>query len=165
VAQIWAADGAPFGSLGEHAGEITSVVWSSDSAQFLTTSSTGLEGSARLWTSDGTLLATFVHRSPVVSGGFGPGDTHVRTATASGELREWLIDPTALLRGFWLSTPQCIDASERQRVLAETHADAEFGAATCRAMQTCLRDDAGRAVPERLEPCLTEFHARRDTHG
>jgi WD40 repeat protein/tRNA A-37 threonylcarbamoyl transferase component Bud32 len=164
VAQIWRADGTSVALLPGHEGDITSVVWSRDATQLITTTSNGIDGALRSWTADGRLLARIAHATGVLSGSFGPGDTHVLAAGLDGTVRAWSIDAAQLLRGFWLSTPHCLDASERQDVLAETRADAEFGAAECRAMHACLRDDAGTAVPERFEPCLAEFHARRDAH-
>jgi WD40 repeat protein/predicted Ser/Thr protein kinase len=164
VAQIWRADGTSIARLHEHEGEITSVVWSSDGTRLLTSTNIGFDGAVRMWTEDGLLLATFPHHTGVVSATFGPDDTHVLTATANGLVRIWLVDTAQLLRGFWLSTPRCLAAAERQRILAETQTDAEFGEAACRAMQLCLRDEAGDAVPERFEPCAAEFRARREAH-
>jgi WD40 repeat protein/tRNA A-37 threonylcarbamoyl transferase component Bud32 len=164
VAQIWRADGAPIARLVGHEGEITSVVWSRDGTRILTTSGNGIDGAARLWNEDGHLLATLPHDSAIPSGAFDPAGTHVLTAARDGRVRVWLVDAAQLLRGFWLSTPRCLDAFERQRVLAETRADADFGAGECRAMHECLRDEAGAAVPERFESCLAESRVRRDAH-
>jgi hypothetical protein len=76
----------------------------------------------------------------------------------------WQVDAAQLLRGFWFSTPRCLDVLERQRVLAETREDAAFGETACRAMQLCLRDEAGEPVPARFEPCMAELRARRDAY-
>jgi WD40 repeat protein len=164
VAQIWRADGAPIATSTGHEGEITSVVWSRDNTRLLTTTGNGIDGAARLWTAEGLLLATIPHAAGISSGTFGPADTHVLAAARDGNVRMWLVDAAQLLRGFWLSTPRCLDGVERQRVLAETPDDARFGETACRAMQACLRDEAGAIVPERFEPCLAELHARRDAH-
>jgi WD40 repeat protein/tRNA A-37 threonylcarbamoyl transferase component Bud32 len=164
VAQFWRADGTPVATTAGHQGTITSVVWSRDGARLLTTTGSGIGGALRLWTADGLLLATIAHTSDIQTGTFGPGDTHVLAAGGDGNVRGWLVDARQLLRGFWLSTPRCLDAVERQRVLAEAPLDAEFGEAACRTMQACLRDDAGVAVLESFEPCLAELNADRDAH-
>jgi WD40 repeat protein/tRNA A-37 threonylcarbamoyl transferase component Bud32 len=164
LAQIWRADGTKVATSSAHGGEITSVVWSRDGARLLTTTDSGIGGAARLWSVDGLLLATLVHASDVAAGTFGAGDTHVLTTGRDGNVRSWLVDAPQLLRGFWLSTPRCLEAVERQRVLAEARADATFGETACLAMQACLRDEAGEAVPERFELCLAELQARRDAH-
>jgi WD40 repeat protein/tRNA A-37 threonylcarbamoyl transferase component Bud32 len=164
VARIWRADGAAVAVLPGHEAEIRSVVWSRDGSRLLTTTGSGIGGALRLWTADGLLLATLPHASGVTAASFvGPGDAHVIAVGMDGNVRMWLVDAAQLLRGFWLSTPRCLDAFERQRVLAEARTDAEFGEAECRAMHACLRDEAG-AVADRFEQCLAEFHARRDDH-
>jgi WD40 repeat protein/tRNA A-37 threonylcarbamoyl transferase component Bud32 len=180
LAHLWRADGALIATLAEHEGRITSVVWSRDATRILTTSSNGIDGAARLWNTDGLLLATLARSMPLVAGSLGSDDTQVLSAGLDGQVRAWTIDAAQLLRGFWLSTPRCLDAVERQRVLAETRADAEFGESECRTMHACLRDQAspggpralggGEAqkpavvVPDRFDRCLAELHARRDAH-
>ena len=68
--------------------------------------------------------------------------------------RLWSIDPDALQRSFWLSTPRCPEPDERQRVLAWPRSDAERAAAECLAMQACL----GRPPAlERYDACLAEL--------
>lgn len=164
VARYWRADGAPISTLTDHEGEITSVVWSRDSTRLLTTTGNGIDGAARVWSEQGLLLATIPHAAGIASGTFGPADTHVLAAGRDGNVQMWLVDAAQLLRGFWLSTPRCLDAVERQRVLAETLDDAVFGETTCRAMQACLRDHSNAIEPERFEPCMAELHASRDAH-
>jgi WD40 repeat protein len=161
AAEIWQADGTSVAKLTGHRYEITSVAWSSDGSRLL---STTIHEGARLWSADGLLLATLEHGAAVTSASFGPGDTHVVTAGSDGRLRIWLVDAAQLLRGFWSSTPRCLDIGERQRVLAESRADAEFGAGACRAMHDCLRDDVGEVVAARFDACLDEFHARREAY-
>ncbi len=161
-AQIWRADGSLLARLVGHGGEITSVDWTADGTQLLTATSFWGDAPTRLWTADGLLLA-MIHGSAVMSAGFGPDDTHVLTCTSDGP-RVWLIDAKQLLRGFWLSTPLCLTALERQQVLAEARVDAEFGELECRTMQACLRGEPGAAEPDRFPGCLAEFHARRAAH-
>jgi WD40 repeat protein len=164
VAQIWRTDGTPVARLDGHEGEITSVVWNAASTRLLTTTNNNIDGALRMWSADGLLLATFPHRVGIASAAFGPGDTHVLTAAEDGLVRVWLIDADQLLRGYWLSTPRCLDTDDRQHVLAETRSDAEFGEVACRSMHTCLRDESGTAMPDRFEPCWAEFEASRRAH-
>jgi WD40 repeat protein len=150
AAQLWSAEGVSIARLPGHASEITALEWNRQGTRILTAST---DSTARLWSAEGLPLATLDHEYSVTSASFSPDGAHVLT-TSNLQAKIWLIDSDQLRRGFWLSTPRCLSADERQRVLAESRPEAEDGEAGCRAMQACLRDSTGRAVPERFQGCL-----------
>jgi WD40 repeat protein/uncharacterized membrane protein len=150
AAQLWTADGAMIARLAGHASEITALEWNRQGTLLLTAST---DTSARLWSAEGLPLATLDHESPVTSASFSHDGAYMLT-TSGLYAKIWLIDPDQLRRGFWLSTPRCLSADERQRVLAESPRDAADAEAACRATQACLRDPTGKAVPERFDACV-----------
>ncbi|MFO7562066.1 MAG: serine/threonine-protein kinase [Enhygromyxa sp.] len=150
AAQLWTAEGAALARLAGHTSDITALEWNRQGTHILTAST---DTSARLWSADGLPLATLEHEYPVTSASFNHDGTYVLT-TSDIHAKIWRVDPGQLRRGFWLSTPRCLSADERQRMLAESPAEAEAGEASCRAMQACLRDSTGRAVRERFDACF-----------
>jgi hypothetical protein len=160
LASIRKADarGTAVVTLAGHTDQIRRVAWSADGGRLVSASR---DHTARVWGADGALLAVLEHDGEVHDAWFGD-DGNVVTAYGKGTaeewtLKEWTIDPRSVQRALWLSTPYCLDADARRRLLeASKHAEAAHDA--CEHMSRCLRDAHGTAVESRYGDCLATFY-------
>lgn len=147
------ARGAPAATLTGHTNRIQRVAWSADGGRLVSAST---DHTARVWGIDGALLAVLKHEGEVHDAWFSD-DGDIVTTSGKGAAREWTIEPGRVQRALWFSTPHCLDAEERTRLLGASKRESDALQRACERMSRCSRDAHGTPVESRYEGCLSAF--------
>ncbi len=156
TARIWGAGGKHLTVLRGHTSPVTSATFSARGDHVVTAS---LDHTVRVWKTDGTLVAVLTgHESPVLRAWFTADGTSVAARYDDGRALAWVVDPRLVQRALWLSTPYCLDADDRRRLLGASKPAAEAAAKACEHMSRCLHETHRRPIESKYDACLATFH-------